>query len=151
METTELYRGRLIDHVHLVVRDLAASRRFYGAVFEVLGIPIAGDNVPEGFFWADELFVSAVDAKSPAGFPLSAMGTPTGRVHLGFQAPDRATVDRFHSAAMAAGGKDNGAPGIRPYHPGYYAAFVLDPDGNNIEAVHHGPAARSAPSIKITF
>ena len=64
----------------------------------------------------------------------------TGPTHLAFQAPDRATVDRFLAAAVAAGGKDNGAPGERPYHPGYYAAFALDPDGNNIEVVHHGPA-----------
>jgi catechol 2,3-dioxygenase-like lactoylglutathione lyase family enzyme len=147
----ELHRGRLIDHVHLVVRNLAASRKFYLAVFDVLGIPLAGESAAEGFFWADELFVSAPDAKSPAGFAISASGKPTGPVHLAFQAADRAAVDRFHAAAIAAGGKDNGAPGIRPYHPGYYAAFVLDPDGNNIEAVHHGPAGRSAASVKITF
>ena len=81
----------------------------------------------------------------------SAAGVPTGRTHLAFQANDRATVERFHAAAVAAGGKDNGAPGKRPYHPGYYAAFVLDPDGNNIEVVHHGRADRSADAIKITF
>jgi predicted lactoylglutathione lyase len=60
-------------------------------------------------------------------------------------------VDAFFKAALAHGGKDNGAPGLRPYHPGYYAAFVIDPDGNNIEAVYHGAAERSAPSVKITF
>jgi hypothetical protein len=60
-------------------------------------------------------------------------------------------VDRFHKAAIAAGGKDNGAPGERKYHPGYYGAFVLDPDGNNIECVFHGPADTSAESVKITF
>ena len=81
---------------------------------------------------------------------------PTGtagqvsHVHLAFQAADRATVDRFHAAGLAAGGRDNGAPGERSYHPGYYAAFLLDPDGNNIEAVHHGPATRSAPYVAIT-
>jgi catechol 2,3-dioxygenase-like lactoylglutathione lyase family enzyme len=84
METQELYRGRLIDHIQLVVKDLAASKRFYKAV-------------------------------------------------------------------LAAGGKDNGKPGERPYHPGYYACFLVDPDGNNIEAVFHGPAKKSAESIKITF
>jgi len=72
-------------------------------------------------------------------------------MHFAFQAKDQAAVDRFHKAACAAGGKDNGAPGLRPYHPGYYAAFVIDPDGNNIEAVYHGPAKRSAESIKIEF
>jgi catechol 2,3-dioxygenase-like lactoylglutathione lyase family enzyme len=60
-------------------------------------------------------------------------------------------VDAFHAAALAAGGRDHGAPGERPYHPGYYAAFVLDPDGNNIEAVFHGEAQRSATSVEITF
>jgi catechol 2,3-dioxygenase-like lactoylglutathione lyase family enzyme len=144
MDTAELHRGRLIDHVHLVVKDLAASRRFYLAVFEVLGIPLGGEDAAEGFFWADELFVSSPDSKA-------ATGKLTGRVHLAFQAGHRTAVDRFHAAAVAAGGKDNGAPGIRPYHPGYYAAFVLDPDGNNIEVVHHGPATRSAASVKVTF
>jgi len=142
METQELHRGRLIDHVQLVVRDLAASQEFYGAVFEVLGIPMGGTG--PGFFWADELFVSTAD--SPAS-----QGALTGRVHLAFQAKDRATVDAFHRAALAHGGRDHGAPGERPYHPGYYAAFVLDPDGNNIEAVYHGPAERSAASVRITF
>lgn len=144
METIELHRGRLIDHVQLVVKDLAASRRFYAAVFEVLGIPLGGENAAAGFFWFDELFVSSI--QSPA-----ASGAPTGRSHLAFQAKDRSVVERFHVAAVAAGGKDNGAPGQRAYHPGYYAAFVLDPDGNNIEVVHHGEANRSAASVKITF
>ena len=126
MEAAELHRGRLIDHVHLVVKDLAASRRFYLAVFDVLGIPIGAADPAAGFFWADELFVSSVDGKDAAGRALSATGKP-------------------------AGGKDNGAPGLRPYHPEYYAAFVLDPDGNNIEVVHHGPGHRSAASVKITF
>ena len=142
METQELHRGRLIDHVQLVVRDLPASQRFYTAVFEVLGIPLGGTG--EGYFWADELFVSVPD--SPA-----AQGVLTGRHHLAFQARDRAMVEAFHRAGLAHGGKDNGAPGERPYHPGYYAAFVLDPDGNNIEAVYHGEARRSAPSVKVTF
>ena len=60
-------------------------------------------------------------------------------------------VEQFYKAALAAGGRDNGAPGERPYHPGYYAAFVIDPDGNNIEVVFHGPAKKSAESVKITF
>jgi predicted lactoylglutathione lyase len=75
----------------------------------------------------------------------------TGRHHLAFQAQNRSVVDAFYKAALANGGKDNGAPGERAYHPGYYAAFVLDPDGNNIEAVYHGEAKRSAASVKITF
>lgn len=142
METNRLHRGRLIDHLQLVVRDLAASRRFYEAALGALGVPIGGEG--PGFFWADELFVSNIDSPASAG-------KPTGRVHLAFAAADRAVVDRFHAAALAAGGTDNGAPGERQYHPGYYAAFVLDPDGNNVEAVFHGPAQRSADSVVITF
>ncbi len=142
METMELHRGRLIDHLQLVVRDLAASRRFYQAVFDTIGIPIAGEG--DTYFWADELFVSTPDSEA-------ALGQLTGRHHLAFQARDRATVEAFHRAALANGGKDNGAPGERPYHPGYYAAFALDPDGNNIEVVFHGPAIYSADSVKVSF
>ena len=142
METQELHRGRLIDHIQLVVRDLAASQKFYEAVFDVLKIPMAGTG--DDYFWADELFVSTADSKA-------AQGILTGRHHLAFQAQDKAMVDAFHTAALANGGRDNGAPGFREYHPGYYGAFVLDPDGNNIEAVYHGEAKRSAPSVKVTF
>jgi catechol 2,3-dioxygenase-like lactoylglutathione lyase family enzyme len=142
MEAMELHRGRLIDHIQLVVRDLAASRRFYEAVFDVLGIPIGGSA--DDYFWADELFVSSADSEA-------AQGKLTGRHHLAFQAKDNATVEAFHRAGVAAGGTDNGPPGERPYHPGYYAAFLLDPDGNNIEAVFHGAHARSSESVKITF
>ncbi|WP_437491513.1 VOC family protein [Sorangium sp. So ce1014] len=142
METQQIYRGRLIDHIQLVVADIAASKKFYQAVFGAIGIPMGGEA--DDYFWADELFVSSVSSKAAAG-------VLTGRTHLAFQANDRATVERFHTVALAAGGKDQGAPGERPYHPGYYAAFVLDPDGNNIEVVHHGPASKSADAIKITF
>lgn len=142
METQELHRGRLIDHIQLVVRDLAVSRAFYEAVFGALKVPMGGAG--EGYFWTDELFVSTRDNEA-------AQGELTGRHHLAFQAQDEAMVDAFHKAALANGGKDNGVPGLREYHPGYYAAFVLDPDGNNIEAVYHGEARRSAPSVKVTF
>ncbi len=142
METNELHRGRLIDHIQLVVRDLQASKKFYTAVFDTLGVPMGGED--EGYFWADELFVSTADSEA-------AQGALTGRHHLAFQANDKAAVEAFHTAALANGGTDNGAPGERPYHPGYYAAFVLDPDGNNIEAVYHGEAKRSAPSVKVEF
>ncbi|MGE3332332.1 MAG: VOC family protein [Rhodospirillaceae bacterium] len=142
METQELHRGRLIDHLQLVVRDLKVSRRFYEAALKALGLNIGGEG-PD-FFWADELFISSKESRA-------AQGDLTGRVHLAFQAKDRAQVDAFHAATVAAGGADNGKPGERPYHPGYYAAFVTDPDGNNIEAVYHGAATRSAASVKITF
>ena len=142
METNLIVRGRLIDHLQIVTRDLAASRRFYAAIFEVLGIPLGGSG--EDFFWADELFVSSIDSKA-------AEGEPTGRMHLALQARDAAMVEAFHRAGLAAGGRDNGAPGERRYHPGYYAAFLLDPDGNNIEAVFHGLATKSAESIEVRF
>ena len=142
METQTLHRGRLIDHVQLVVRDLPLSQRFYTALFAALDIPMGGTG--DGYFWADELFVSTPQSEA-------AQGKLTGRHHLAFQAKERAMVEAFYKAALANGGEDNGAPGERPYHPGYYAAFVLDPDGNNIEAVFHGEARRSAPSVNITF
>ena len=142
METQRLHRGRLIDHLQLVVKDLAAGRRFYAAVFATLEVPLGGEG--DDFFWYDELFVSTKDGAS-------AQGALTGRTHLAFQAASREAVASFHRAALAAGGRDNGPPGERPYHPGYYAAFVLDPDGNNIEAVFHGAANRSAASVEIEF
>jgi catechol 2,3-dioxygenase-like lactoylglutathione lyase family enzyme len=142
MEAQELHRGRLIDHLQLVVADIAAAKRFYQAALKALDIPLGGEGAD--YFWADELFVSNKD--SPA-----AQGHLTGRAHFAFQAKSRDQVKAFHAAAVAAGGRDNGAPGERPYHPGYYAGFVLDPDGNNVEAVFHGAAERSAPSVTITF
>jgi catechol 2,3-dioxygenase-like lactoylglutathione lyase family enzyme len=138
----ELHRGRLIDHIQLVVSDLKASRRFYEAVFRVLEIPVSGSAGEH--FWADELFISTLSSKDAAG-------KLTGRNHIAFQARDQAMVDAFYRAGLEHGGRDNGAPGMRAYHPGYYAAFLLDPDGNNIEAVHHGKADRSAASVKISF
>lgn len=142
MESQELHRGRLIDHIQLVVRDVTAAQRFYTAIFGSLGIPIGGSG--DGYFWADELFVSSPDSEA-------AQGVLTGRHHLAFQAKSRSMVDSFYKAALASGGRDNGPPGERSYHPGYYAAFVLDPDGNNVEAVYHGEAKRSASAVRITF
>ena len=130
------HTGRLIDHVQLRARNYLATRFFYEKVLAVLGVKI--EHAGEGWFQVDELFVDAADARS----------LPS-HVHLAFQAKDRQTVDAFYQAALAAGGTDNGAPGERHYHPGYYACFVLDPDGNNIEAVFHGPNKRSAPSVVI--
>jgi catechol 2,3-dioxygenase-like lactoylglutathione lyase family enzyme len=130
----EFHQGRLLDHVHLRVADLETSKRFYRAVLAAVGRELTNER--EHSFGADELYVSAD-------------GPPTTGLHLAFQTPDRETVARFHEAGLAAGGRDNGAPGERPYHPGYYAAYVLDPDGNNLEAVYHGPAKRSAASVVI--
>jgi catechol 2,3-dioxygenase-like lactoylglutathione lyase family enzyme len=131
----EFHQGRLIDHVHLRVRDLEASKRFYRAVLEALGRELSRES--ESAFLADELYVSAD-------------GEPTTGFHLAFQAADRDAVARFHQAALAAGGTDNGGPGELGYHPGYYAAYAFDPDGNNVEAVFHGPATRSAESVVVT-
>lgn len=130
--------GRLIDHVHLNVSDLEQSAAFYGAVLDALGLPPLQRG--SGYLQADELYLS-----------LPAPGRPVSSVHLAFQAADSAAVQRFHEAAVKAGGKSNGGPGERNYHQGYYAAFVFDPDGNNIEAVWHGPSRRSARSIEIEF
>jgi catechol 2,3-dioxygenase-like lactoylglutathione lyase family enzyme len=126
--------GRAIDHVHLRVRDLVASRSFYEAALGALGLEVqAGEN----YFACDELWVTAD-------------GPPTAALHLAFQAADEGAVRRFHEAALAAGGADNGQPGERSYHPGYFAAYALDPDGNNVEAVYHGPTLRSADSVVVT-
>lgn len=138
----ELHRGRLIDHLHLVVSDVQRSKRFYAAVLGTLGIPLGGDEAD--YFWADELFVSSKDSKAAAG-------KLTGRTHFAFQAPTKEAVTNFYEAGLAAGATSNGPPGDRPYHPGYFAAFLLDPDGNNVEAVFHGPAQRSAPSVVVKF
>jgi len=130
----QFHVGRLIDHVHLNVADLDKSARFYSAVLEALELPPGNRNAHA--FQIDELYIS-----------LPGPNQLISHVHLAFQARDEAMVQRFHRAALAAGGIDNGTPGERSYHPGYYAAFVLDPDGNNVEAVIHGPEKRSAPSI----
>jgi catechol 2,3-dioxygenase-like lactoylglutathione lyase family enzyme len=129
----EFHRGRLIDHVHLRAGDLAASKKFYRAVLTALGKDQA-IREDEQHFSADELWIDKADGK-------------TSVVHLAFQASGPAAVAAFHAAALANGGHDNGAPGERKYHPGYYAAFALDPDGNNVEAVYHGPFEASAESV----
>ncbi len=130
------HTGRLIDHVHLRASNFLNTRYFYESVLTVLEVPITASG--EGWLQADELFIDGADAR-----------TRPSHVHLAFQARDRQMVDAFHRAALKAGGTDNGAPGERHYHPGYYACFVLDPDGNNVEAVFHGPNTRSVPSVVI--
>lgn len=132
----EAHAGRLLDHLHLRVRDVEASKRFYTGALEPLGLGITAEG--DGWFAADELFVSD-DGQATVG------------LHLAFQAKDREMVERFHESALAAGGRDNGGPGERDYHPGYFAAFVLDPDGTNVEAVYHGPVDRSADSVVFTW
>lgn len=120
-----------VDHLWLGVADLDAAAAFYEVLAPHAGFrPGTRTRERAGF-----------DATGPGGGSFSVVPgrEPTSGVHLAFRAPDTASVDRFHAAALAAGCADNGAPGLRPaYSPGYYAAFVLDPDGTNVEAVHHG-------------
>lgn len=136
----------MIDHLSLPVSDYARSRAFYDKVLGTLGYKVAmeitdspayigagygdpGSGHAEPAFWIGA-------GRRPGPRPIS----PDGQ-HLAFRAPDRASVDAFHREALLAGGSDNGAPGLRPqYHPNYYAAFVLDPDGHRLEAVCHAPA-----------
>jgi catechol 2,3-dioxygenase-like lactoylglutathione lyase family enzyme len=122
---------QLFDHVILDVDDLERSREFYERALAPLGVSVVMDR-------GERYAFGRADGKPQ--FWVAARGTPPARgVHLAFAAVDRGAVDEFHRAALAAGGKDNGAPGPRPqYHRTYYGAFVLDPDGNNVEAVHHG-------------
>jgi len=125
-----------IDHVKLPVTDLAASRSFYAAALAPFGYVLVYDGESTlGFGTGD-----GGDDDEP--FALALEVGPPARVHVAFTAASPAQVDEFHAAGLAAGGQDNGAPGDRPYGGSYYAAFVLDPDGHNIEAVYHGPQAR---------
>jgi catechol 2,3-dioxygenase-like lactoylglutathione lyase family enzyme len=122
----------MFDHIGITVSDLERSRAFYAAALGPLGIRevmqfenFIGFGVERPQFWL------------LAGRP----GQSKPRVHVAFAAHSRLEVDTFHRSALAAGGADNGAPGLRPeYHEHYYGAFVLDPDGHNIEAVYHRPA-----------
>jgi catechol 2,3-dioxygenase-like lactoylglutathione lyase family enzyme len=120
----------VLDHVGVNVSDIDAARSFYAAALEPLGIkPIMEfEGVACGFGDADKPY-----------FWIAKRDPATPSAHIAFHSPDRETVDAFHTAALAAGGTDNGEPGPRQYHPHYYGAFVLDPDGNNIEAVCHHP------------
>ena len=115
-----------VDHLWIRVSDLAAMRAFYSAVAPIAGFRV-GTDTPE-----------RVSFNGESGSFSLVPGEPTRNLHLAFGAPDHATVDRFHAELVAAGHRDNGAPGERPqYHPGYYGAFVLDPEGHNIELVDH--------------
>ena len=122
----------MFDHVGLNVRDYAASRAFYERALAPLGYGVVMDfdRWKAAGFGKDDKPELWIVEREPYG---------TG-THVALASPDRATVDAFHEAAVAAGGSDNGAPGLREqYHPTYYGAFVLDPDGNNVEAVCHRP------------
>jgi catechol 2,3-dioxygenase-like lactoylglutathione lyase family enzyme len=122
----------MLDHVLIDVADFDRSRAFYEMALAPLGIEAASEPAPQ--------MVGFGEGGKPY-FWVMARGRPTVHgVHVAFLAGDRDAVDTFHAAGLAAGGTDNGAPGPRPiYHSSYYAAFVLDPDGNNVEAVCHAP------------
>jgi catechol 2,3-dioxygenase-like lactoylglutathione lyase family enzyme len=126
-------RAAFIDHITLTVADLDASRAFYERALEPFGVRVSE-------------FESGEVALGPEGSEdlVLRAGDPVAPVHVAFAASDPGTVDAFHAAALEAGGKDNGEPGRRPgYHARYYAAYVIDPDGNNVEAVcHTGPDER---------
>jgi catechol 2,3-dioxygenase-like lactoylglutathione lyase family enzyme len=125
---------RTLDHIGLAVADYGRSKEFYEKALAPLGIRLLMEfsGAAAGF--------GREDTERPSFF-IEAHGEPVrGRLHVAFAAEDRAQVDAFHSAALEAGGVDNGAPGLRWYHADYYGAYALDPDGNNIEAVCHQPA-----------
>jgi catechol 2,3-dioxygenase-like lactoylglutathione lyase family enzyme len=129
----------MIDHIGFPVSDYERSKAFYAKAL-----------APLGYVLVMEIGGEHTESKSPAAgfgaggkpdFWIGGEGGLTGVLHVAIVATDRNTVDEFHRAAIAAGGRDNGAPGLRPhYHASYYAAFVLDPDGHNVEAVSHAPA-----------
>lgn len=127
----------MLDHVGVAVSDYDRAKAFYQAALAPLGIALLFEVT------AEQTGAEAHAGFGAAGRPFFWIGTgarPTQSVHVAFAAPDRATVAAFHAAALAAGGSDNGAPGLRPhYHADYYGAFVLDADGNNIEAVCRQP------------
>jgi catechol 2,3-dioxygenase-like lactoylglutathione lyase family enzyme len=124
-------RRIVIDHVSVGVSDLAQSREFYRRALTPLGFAELGQ-------WRDGATAVVFGLEEAADFTISTAYT-VGGAHVAFAADRREQVDAFYAAAMEAGGRDNGQPGLRPkYAEGYYGAFVLDPDGHNIEAVHHG-------------
>jgi catechol 2,3-dioxygenase-like lactoylglutathione lyase family enzyme len=142
----------MIDHVSLPVADYARSRAFYDRCLGALGYKRVIESAEEpDYIWCGYAEAEGAEppfcvgaSSGPGGRPPTA--TPEGQ-HIAFTAPDRAAVDSFHKEALLAGGRDNGAPGLRPqYHPNYYAAFVLDPDGHRIEAVCHRPDSVWLPS-----
>jgi catechol 2,3-dioxygenase-like lactoylglutathione lyase family enzyme len=126
----------MIDHITFGVSDFARSTAFYDRAFAPLGVKRLFDVPPE-----HSGGVSATGyGDDDTWFWIAEQNPTRGMLHVAIRAADRASVDAFHSEALAAGGRDNGAPGLRPhYHPDYYGAFVLDPDGHNIEAVCHQP------------
>jgi len=134
----------MIDHMGISPAEIETARRFYDAALAPLGIAVVMEVRPEqtgGYHGigygkgAKPFFWLSADSRHA-----SPSGPPGSGIHIAFEAENRAAVDAFHAAALAQGGRDNGQPGLRPhYHPAYYAAFVIDPDGVNVEAVCQKP------------
>jgi catechol 2,3-dioxygenase-like lactoylglutathione lyase family enzyme len=132
----------MIDHMGLEVSDYARSRAFYTQALQPLGYRVVMEVTGEATGGYEGCGFGP--QQQPHFWIGKGGGAPSQGLHLAFAAATRAQVDAFHAAALAAGARDNGAPGLRPhYHPGYYGAFVIDPDGHNVEAVCHGPAETS--------
>ncbi|WP_395375904.1 VOC family protein [Marinicella sp. W31] len=130
------HQGRLIDHIGIYVSNLERSRNFYLAILTALG-KSEGFGIDNDGFHFDEFYIA--EGHNPAT-----------NLHLAFQAESIEHVHAFYQAGLNAGGRDNGEPGYREYHASYYAAFLLDPDGNNIEAVCDVGAERSNDSVVVT-
>jgi catechol 2,3-dioxygenase-like lactoylglutathione lyase family enzyme len=121
----------MLDHVGFTVNDYDRSKAFYEQALRPLGLTLLLEPAPGAAGFGED---------GKPFFWIEAHGTVVQGLHVAFDADDRAKVDAFHEAALAAGGKDNGPPGLREYHPNYYGAYVFDPDGNNVEAVCHKPS-----------
>ena len=135
----------MISYVTIGVNDISSARIFYDAVLASLG-HVRVYEQPGWLGYTDSVgnYMPRIWVCNPIDGNPATVGNGS---MVGLHAKSPAEVDRFHAVALGAGGTDNGGPGERTYHPGYYGAFVLDPDGNNVEAVHHGPASRSAESV----
>ncbi|EGQ8517855.1 VOC family protein [Vibrio parahaemolyticus] len=131
------YQGRLIDHVHLKVSNFECSLSFYKSILAALGLELEFDVHTRSFF-LDELYVSEDPSR------------PTKGLHLAFQALSEEAVNAVYEAGLQTGATCNGAPGFRNYHVGYYACYLFDPDGNNIEAKFDSLAEKVAGSVVVT-
>ena len=139
----------MIDHIGFAVSDYERAKAFYVKALAPLGYVLIMEVPAEGN--PSGAPAAGFGEGGKPDFWIGAEGGIDKPLHVAFQTRDRASVDAFHKAALAAGGRDNGAPGLRPhYHANYYGAFVFDPDGNNIEAVFHGPVNKSAESVVVT-
>ncbi len=133
----------MIDHMGITVADFDRAKAFYDAALAPIGASLIMMVPPE---YTNGVKVGGFGRDGKPSYWLTEGKPPADRLHVAFTARSRAEVDAFYDAAIAAGGRDNGKPGLRPhYHPNYYGAFVFDPDGNNIEAVYHGDAGGAHP------